>query len=317
MQLGLLYQIYIKVGSNFLREKLMKKPILLQKRHLSRPIEQALERIEKIRQRKMNNDDSIILEGLFALGVSSFENSIIDTLRILLTNIPDKLDIKSEPISKEQLINGNPLKQAIENKVNAVSYKNLVDIISYFTKTTGICEQIVSEDELNSLLEIKATRNLLIHNNLIVNSFYLETSGPNRREPNTMSKRLEINQGYLFESLVTMRTVLEKFQTELSAKYSDYTRISAIKKLFSYIFKTPIMVFENEFEVDEKNDVISYLKSETSRKNGLSSSERLYYDIWVAHSHGNGFEFNSGKFFSISDREKLGYFIEQLDILKS
>ena len=40
-------------------------------------------------------------------------------------------------------------------------------------------------------------------------------------------------------------------------------------------------------------------------------------DIWVAHSHGNGFEFNSGKFFSISDREKLGYFIEQLDILKS
>ena len=113
MQLGLLYQIYIKVGSNFLREKLMKKPILLQKRHLSRPIEQVLERIEKIRQRKMNNDDSIILEGLFALGVSSFENSIIDTLRILLTNIPDKLDIKSEPISKEQLINGNPLKQAV------------------------------------------------------------------------------------------------------------------------------------------------------------------------------------------------------------
>lgn len=295
----------------------MNRPILLQKKHLNKPIEQALERIEKIRQRKMNNDDSIILEGLFALGVSSFENSIIDTLRILLTNIPDKLDIKSEPISKEQLINGNPLKQAIENKVNAISYKNLVDIISYFTKTTGINEQIVSEDELNSLLEIKATRNLLIHNNLIENSFYIETAGPNRRQPNGMNRRLKIDQDYLFESLVTMRTVLEKFQTELSEKYADYTRISAIKKLFAYIFQTPIMVFDNEFEVDVQNDVISNLKPETSRKNGLSSSERLYYDIWVAHSHGNGFEFNNGKFFSIGDREKLGYFIEQLDILKS
>ena len=64
--------LYFPLGYlDFLREKLMKKPILLQKRHLSRPIEQVLERIEKIRQRKMNNDDSIILEGLFALGVSS------------------------------------------------------------------------------------------------------------------------------------------------------------------------------------------------------------------------------------------------------
>jgi hypothetical protein len=295
----------------------MNRPILLQKKHLIKPLDQALERIEKIRQRKMNNDDSIILEGLFALGVSSFENSIIDTLRILLTNIPDKLDIKSEPISKEQLINGNPLKQAIENKVNSVSYKNLVDIIGYFTKTTGINEHIVSENELNSLLEIKATRNLLIHNNLIENSFYIETAGVNRRQPNGMDRRLQISQDYLFESLVVMRTVLGKFKTELSAKYTDYTRISAIKKLFTYIFQTPIMVFDDEFEVDVQNDVLSNLKPETSRKNGLSSSERLYYDIWVAHSHGNGFEFNNGKFFNIADREKLGYFIEQLDLLKS
>ncbi len=295
----------------------MDRPILLQKKDLIKPIEQALERIEKIRQRKINNDDSIILEGLFALGVSSFENSISDTLRILLTNIPDKLDLKSEPISKEQLINGNPLKQAIENKVNAVSYKNLIDILNYFTKITGINENIVSEDELNSLIEIKATRNLLIHNNLIENSFYVETAGANRRQPNGMDRRLRINQDYLFESLVTMRTILEKFITELSTKYFDYTRISAIKKLFTYIFQTPIMVFEDEFEVDVLSDVISNLKPDTSRKNVLSSSERLYYDIWVAHSHGNGFEFNNGKFFNIADREKLGYFIEQLDLLKS
>lgn len=295
----------------------MERPILLQKKDLIKPIEQALERIEKIRQRKINNDDSIILEGLFALGVSSFENAISDTLRILLTNIPDKLDLKSEPISKEQLIDGNPLKQAIENKVNAVSYKNLTDILTYFTKVTGINENIVIEDELNSLIEIKATRNLLMHNNLIENSFYFETAGSNRRQPQGMDRRLLINQDYLFESLVTMRTILEKFIAELSRKYSGYTRINAIKKLFSYIFQTPIMVFENEFEVDVQRDVISNLKLETSRKNGLSSSERLYYDIWVAHSHGNGFEFNNGKFFNIGNRQKLGYFIEQLDLLKS
>lgn len=295
----------------------MNRPILLQKKDLIKPIEQALERIEKIRQRKMNNDDSIILEGLFALGVSSFENSISDTLRILLTHIPDKLDIKNEPISKEQLIDGNPLKQAIENKVNAVSYKNLPDILKYFTKTTGISENIVTVDELNCLTEIKATRNLLIHNNLIENSFYRDTSGPNKRQSQGMNGRLRIDQDYLFGSLVTMRTILGKFKTDLLEKYADYTKVNAIKKLFAYIFKTPIMVFENEFDVDLERDVISYLKPETSRKGGLSSSERLFFDIWVAHSHGNGFEFNQGHFYGIGNREKLGYFIEQIDLLKS
>jgi len=295
----------------------MNRPILLQKKHLINPIEQALERIEKIRQRKMNNVDSIILEGLFVLGVASFENSINDTLRIVLTNIPDKLDIKSEHISKEHLIDGNPLRQAIESKVQNVSYKNLPDILKYFTKTTGINENIVTEDELNSLTEIKASRNLLLHNNLIVNSFYTDTAGSNKREPQGMERRLVIDQDYLFESLVTMRTILQNFKTQLLEKYADYTKIRAIKKLFEYIFQTPIMNFDHEFDVDTDRDVIGAIKTETSRRAGLSSSERLYFDMWIAHTHSNGFEFNRGHFFGIGDRDKLAYFIKNIDLLKS
>lgn len=294
----------------------MNRPILLQKNKLVKPIEQALERIEKIRQRKMNNADSIILEGLFALGVSSFENSLSDTLRILFSHIPEKLDIKTEQISKKQLIDGNPLDQAIENKVNSIGYKNLPDILMYFTKITGIDENIVSEVELNSLTEIKATRNLLIHNNLILNSFYIGSAGPNKRRSQGSNGRLIIDQEYLYQSLVTMRGILRKFRDALLEKYVDYTRVNAIKKLFDFIFQTPIMSFDNEFDVDLESDRIRNLKPETSRKEGLATSERLYYDIWVAHSHGNGFEFDRGLFHKISNREKLGYFISQIDILK-
>ncbi|WP_425659578.1 hypothetical protein [Tenacibaculum ascidiaceicola] len=297
----------------------MEQPILLLKKELINPIEQALDRIEKIRQRKMNNEDSIILEGLFALGVASFEHSIIDTLRTLLNYIPDKLDVKSESISKQQLIDGNPLEQAIENKVNSVSYKNLPDIISYFTKISGIPENIVTEDELADLIEIKATRNLLIHNNLIVNSFYKETAGAKARQGQGNRHRLVINQDYLFESLVIMRSVLRKFKRELNLKYKDFTKIKAMKSLFAYIFQTPVMKFENEFDVDEDRDVISNLKPETSMKGNLSSSETLFYNIWVAHSHGNKFEFDRGYFYGLDkrNRKKMAYLIEQLDILKS
>lgn len=297
----------------------MKQPILLLKKELIIPIEQALDRIEKIRQRKMNNEDSIILEGLFALGVASFEHSIIDTLRTILNYIPDKLDVKSENISKQQLIDGTPLEQAIENKVNAVSYKNLPDILSYFTKITGIPENIVAEDEISNLIEIKATRNLLIHNNLIVNSFYKETAGTKARKGEGARRRLVINQDYLFESLVIMRTILRNFKRELDLKYKDFTKIKATKSLFSYIFQTPIMKFENEFEVDEDEDVISNIKSETSKKEDLSSSESLFYNIWIAHSHGKKFDFDRGYFYGLDNRnrKKMAFLIEQLDILKS
>jgi len=294
----------------------MNKPILLLKKELLKPIEQALTRIEKIRERKVNNADSIILEGLFALGVSSFEHSLIDTLRTLFLHIPDKLDLKTEAITKDELINGNPLRQAIENKVNSVSYKNISDILIYFADKTGINDDLVSEDEMNNLLELKATRNLLIHNNLMINSIYKETAGPNSRSGN---QRLTITQDYLFESIVVLRSILQKFKDALLDKYKTYTKINATKNLFEYIFPTPIMHFENEFEILEDEDRIGVMKVETSRRANLSGSETFLFGMWIAHSHAVKFDFNVQYFYRLDNRnrEKFGYLIRQIDLLKS
>lgn len=295
----------------------MDKPILLQKRKLVKPLEQALERIEKIRERKMNNDDSIILEGLFALAVASFEHSLGDTLRELFTHIPDKLDIKNESISKTELIDGNPLKQAIENKVNAISYKSLSEILTYFARITDISETLITEDELNSLLEVKATRNLLIHNNLMINQIYKDTAGENIRNAN--NGRLSITQNYLFESLVTIRSILEKFRDALLEKYNDFTKIKAVKNLFDYIFKTPVMDFNHEFDVDAESDTISNVKSETSNRDDLSTSERFFFDVWIAHTNGTNFNFDNGAFFRLDKNniKKMSYLIENIDLLKT
>lgn len=295
----------------------MEKPILLQKKNLIKPLEQALERIEKIRERKMNNDDSIILEGLFALAVASFEHSLGDTLRELFNHIPDKLDIKTESITKTELIDGTPLKQAIENKVNAISYKSLPEILTYFAKITDIPENLISEDELNSLLEVKATRNLLIHNNLMINQIYKETAGVNIRNSNT--GRLSITQDYLFESLVTIRNILEKFKTALLDKYSDFTKIKAVKNLFDYIFKTPVMDFYHEFDVNIQTDSISNIKTATSRRDDLSGGERFFFDIWIAHTHGTAFDFANRTFFALDKQniKKMSYLVENIDLLKT
>ena len=294
----------------------MMKPILLTKQKLIQPIDQALERIESIRQKKVENSDKIILEGLLVLSVASFEHSLNDTLRVLLTCIPEKLDIKTESIPKEELIDGKPLELAIENKILSISYKSLPDIFKFFIKTTDIPENLIDEDEQNSLLEIKATRNLLIHNNLIVNNIYKETAGPKIRRAYGQ-ERLLIDKDYLYQSVVALRGVLDKIKTELSKKYASYTKVKATKNLFEYIFKTPFMVFENEFHIFK--DEMGGFKSETSRIENLSTSERFFYDIWLAHSQGKSFQFNGYSIYHLDNRniEKLKYFISALDLLKT
>jgi hypothetical protein len=294
----------------------MKKPILLQKGELIKPIEQALNRIEKIRERKVNNTDSIILEGLFALGVSSFEHSLIDTLRQLFFHIPEKLDFKTDSITKKELINGNPLKQTIENKLNSISYKGVSEILIYFAKITGISENLIPEDELNSLLELKATRNLLMHNDLKINTIYRESAGPNARLNNA---RLVITQDYLFESIVILKSILRKYKDALSEQYSSFTRTNAIKNLFDYMFPTFIMEFDNEFEINTEEDRLGEIKTETTRKNGLSSSERFLYDVWLSHSHSIKFSFDDPHFYKLDygSREKLSVLMNEIEIFKS
>ncbi|MFA0960352.1 hypothetical protein AB9P05_00950 [Roseivirga sp. BDSF3-8] len=293
----------------------MKKPILLQKRELIKPISQAISRIEKIIE-KTGALDSIVLEGLFALGVSSFENSLSDTLKILFYYIPDKLNIKDESIPKQQLLNGNPLVYTIEKKVTSITYKSLEEVLTCFCKAADIDSEIIDDNDINHLKEIKATRNLLLHNNLIVNSFYLATAGPNKREAQS-NKRLNISQEYLLMSLNTLKKILELYENELSIKYSKYTKVNAIKKLFKYIFPTEIMKFDNEFDIDEKRDVISSIKSKTSKKKHLSSSERFYYDLWISHTHGHEFKIKPGQFFMLDDSDKLSFLFQHINLLKT
>jgi len=297
----------------------MNKPILLTKKKLVKPIEQALERIEAIRQKKTANVDSIILEGLFTLAVASFEHSLNDTLRELLTSIPEKLDIKTEPITKDELLYGEPLKHAIENKVTAIGYKSLSEILKYFYKTTDISENAVSEDNLNKLLEIKATRNLLMHNNLTINNIYKETAGPNKRSSQSQN-RLSIDQDYLFDSLTTIRQVLENIKDELTVKYSTFTKIKATKNLFQYIFgPNSVMSFEDEFYLMENIDEVGGIKQDSTRIEWLSTSERFFYNLWLAHSHDQRFDFEPGAIYRLDNRnrKKLEYFLNALDSLKS
>ena len=293
----------------------MKKPILLTKYELLKPVKQALDRIEKIRERKANNEDSIILEGLFILANSSFENSIYDTLRIFLKYIPDKIDIKEEKISKDVLLEGNPLELTIEKRINSLSYSNLKDVLNYFIQTIDIPLNNIFTEHYDRLCEIKASRNLLVHNNMKVNSYYLATAGSKKRS-SQLGEKLNITQDYLYESISVFRDILSLFKAEMENKFNKYTYVNAVKNLFEFIFDTPVMKFNNEFTGDLISDDIIRYNENTSQRANLSYGEELYFSLWMSHWQGIGINLIDKNFYTLGDRDKLAYFISVIDILK-
>ncbi len=286
------------------------------KSELKNPIQQALDRIEKIRIRKMQNQDSIILEGLFVLAVATFENSLSETLRILLRNIPEKLDIKNESVRKEDLIEGMPLESVIERVIAHKSYRNLKEYLSFFIKTTDTnVFELFETDDFFYLQEIKARRNLLLHNNLTMNSIYKETAG---KFAHTEDNGLDINQDYLYQSILRLISILELFISKIESKYKKFTKINAVKNLFDYIFPSNLMTFENEWKVDRKNDKIVSRNMQQSLASGLSSSEKLFFDIWVDHFEGMGRITTNIDFYSLDkiNRDKLGLLISRIDLIR-
>ena len=91
--------------------------------------------------------------------------------------------------------------------------------------------------------------------------------------------------------------------------------------MFEYLFNTPILKFENVFIINEETDEIFAINSKVVKRaiNNLSSSERLFFEMWLAHFTGNAFEFKGGWIYNLDNKRKrqFEYFISVLDILKS
>lgn len=81
----------------------MDKPILLTKRELKNN-RANLNENRSHSTKKSCGKDKINLEGLLVVAVASFEHSLKDNLKVLLTHIPENLDLKTGAITKVELI---------------------------------------------------------------------------------------------------------------------------------------------------------------------------------------------------------------------
>lgn len=263
-------------------------PVLLTKYELIEPIVQALEKLHSIEKvSPEGKSGSLQREGLFVLAVSTVEVMISDTLLVLLRHFPGKLPDKQFTVPKTVLLHRpfDILEEQVQAFLQSLSYKSLAELLDF---THGHLADIrkFRQEEGDTLQEIKESRNLLLHNNLVPNPMYQNKAGPSKRKTLGGSSRLEIDTNYFHKSLGTLKRLCEDLQSGILVKFSDYTRVDAVRKLWEYVFPRPDMKFEEYWIIDEKKDEVIAQKIDEYPR--LSHSEQMFLGIWLSHFNRRG-----------------------------
>ena len=129
-----------------------------------------------------------LYENLIVTAVSQFESYLFEVLRIVISAYPMKLALSirggeaTREIPLNLLLNANSLSEVIarviERRLNEVSYASPKEYLEYLGKIAGID---TTDPAFLDYIEIKATRDLLIHNSGFINEIYLSKVGDKKR----------------------------------------------------------------------------------------------------------------------------------------
>jgi hypothetical protein len=148
--------------------------------------------------------------------VSQFEDFIFDFLRHWLVAYPNSL-------SKKQVEVGTVIKApdktavilaVVDKELNELKYERVADWFAYLERLTKLgCP---TADEIEHLAEIKASRDILVHNKGMANATYVSKAGSHARYKD--GERLEIPERYHCESWETIKKVVQDLSTVATSK---------------------------------------------------------------------------------------------------
>jgi hypothetical protein len=142
--------------------------------------------------------------------VSRTEAFLFDVLWMVLSRYPQKLALSNQgnpgdlTVPLAAFLDADTLGDVgdalIRRRLNGVAYLAPRDYLRYFNAVTGID---VAAPEFIEFIEIKATRDLLVHNSGIVNDVYLEKAATGAR--GKKDKMIPIDRGYYDSSIAVMK----------------------------------------------------------------------------------------------------------------
>lgn len=173
-----------------------------------------------------------LFANLLVTAVSRFEFYLSDVLAEFLRRYPQKLatglkggdSAKSVPM--QLVVNAENLSELLEEliklRIQTVFYAEPKEYCLYFN---AVSELGIAEETFHPFFEIKASRDLIVHNSLVVNELYRKKAGILSR--GEIGDRLKIKKDYFDSSLSAMKTLSGTIEKTTREKYSkDWEKYS-------------------------------------------------------------------------------------------
>lgn len=280
---------------------------------LLKPLHLAEERVQTIRNELASvKDGTLAYRGLFVVMVGAFEVMMTDMLKYFYRKFPQKFN-KEVKVDKDSVLEAtlalDLIDAAIDKSIVDMSYGRFQEVARQFFQTLEIDKPAVEDALISSLLEIRETRNLLLHNDLVVNWLYVERAGQLARKKEGI---LEIEREYFLRSLDAVDEFLAEIKTRCERKWGAFVKRRAIRSLWDYLFSSPLLDFDDYWE--EHGDGISLRK--TGIDDRLSSSEQILLGLWLAHynsAHSDYLKKFSMRSLDSSNRKKLLFFLGAIE----
>ena len=181
--------------------------------HLNQSIDQ-----NALRDKLDHYSKTYLRELGFQLSASVFEVWLFDVLRILLIN-PNRLN-KKRKVDVADVISAKSIedlkRSVIDAELNEIRYKNPAEWFEYLGSFANIGAP--SAHDIETVSEIKASRDILTHNNGIANQTYLHKSGSLARVKE--GEPIQISTEYFNDSWKHLRKVVETVGNQVADKVS-------------------------------------------------------------------------------------------------
>jgi len=287
-------------------------PNLLILKNLIAPIDNSLKKLDNCISNISEDIDDVLIEGLFVLSISSVEIMLSDILKYFYRCFPLKLPKNGFQFDKDTFFNNqfDLIDKSIEGHIMSLSYKSYKEYFDIFLEQLSLEWKDYYTEFGDYIEEIKATRNLLLHNNLVVNEQYIGSAGIKKRS-NSISDKLTIKYDYALSSLKLIIEFEKLLKAKIVKKYKIYTKVNANKRFWGFIFKSPVMPYDDFWIYDEqKDEIIGY--KEGKYEGALSGSEVALLGLWRAHFAGSGSDHLKNfhmRRFDNKNREKVLFFL--------
>lgn len=148
--------------------------------------------------------------------ISIFEDFIFGFIRAWLVEHPESLSKKQldlravlDAADKTEII-----RVVVVKEINEQSYKKVEQWFEYLESLVKL--DYPGPDQIQRLAEIKASRDILVHNNGIVNAIYIEKSGIHARF--SIGDTLTVHGGYHHDSWTLIKQVITELADAAFAK---------------------------------------------------------------------------------------------------